>query len=115
MQIDQKAAMHAAFQLAVNVNLEFVAQKTKKGPLFFVMVLARQDAIQALQALVHVDPDKPEDIRKLQNEVQRFLDLLTYVSRIFEMGDEAEAQLNAEAVEEVRELVAAEGGEIPGA
>lgn len=115
MQIDQKAAMHAAFRLAVDVNLEFVAQKTKRGPLFVVMVLARQDAIQAMQALVHVDPGKPEDVRKLQNEVQRFIDLLTYVAKIFEMGDEAEAQINAEAAEELRELVALEGGEIPGA
>jgi hypothetical protein len=112
--IDDKAAMHAAYQLGVSTNMEFIKQKTKRGPLFVVMTLARKDAIQALKSLAHVDPVAVEDIRKLQNEVQRFVDLLGYVREIFERGDEAEQRINAQDADELIEAVAAEGGEIPG-
>lgn len=115
MEIDDKAALRAAFQLGIDVNLEFIKQKTKRGPLFLVMAFARRDMIEALKRLPHVDPADTEGVRKLQNEVQRFLDLCAYVRKIFIESDEAAQQLTALEADELREAIAAEGGEIPGA
>lgn len=114
MEVDQKTALKALFNLSVNTNLEFIKQKTKSGPLFYAMVLARRDAVEALKGLVKVDPVNVENVRKLQNEVQRFIDLVAFVTEIFREGDEAAKVLDEAEKDELRDVIAAEGGEIPG-
>jgi hypothetical protein len=105
MQIDYKTALMAVARMGIATELEFIKQATKAGPLFQVMMAARRDAITALGQLPHIDPAKTEDLRKLQNEVQRFADLVAYVKRILEGSDEAIKLLRSEEAEELRDLV----------
>lgn len=114
MDVDQKTALQALFKLSVDTNLEFVKEKTEAGPLFVFMVTARRDAIDALSGLVKVDPAKIEDVRKLQNEVQRFIDTVSFVDELFRKGDEAAQVLSEIEAEEMRDLIAAEGGDTQG-
>jgi hypothetical protein len=114
MDVDQKTLLRALFKLSVDTNLEFVKEATDKGPLFEFMLMARHDAIDALADLVNVDPVRPDEIRKHQNNVKRFIDTLTFVRTVFNKGDEAAAMLSHDEAEELRDIVAAEGGEVPG-
>lgn len=109
MEIDRRTALQALFKLSVDTNLEFVRDATEAGPLFKVMVLARHDAIEALVGLVKHDPTDTKGVMLLQNEVQRFIDLLGRVHDIFRAGDEAAAELQTEEADEVRRLADDEG------
>lgn len=115
MQVDQKAGLQVLVNLSHDTDLEFIKQRTKKGPLFVFMVVCRREAIQALQGLVHVDPASPELVRKLQNEVQRFLDLVEFVKKVSSQGFESALQLRTEEENELREVMEAEIGDTAGA
>lgn len=112
MAVDQRTAFEAMLRLGNNTDLEFIKQKTNSGPLFKVMVLARADAIDALTKLVNVPPTDAEPIRILQNEVQRFVDLVAYTLTILRAADEALGELRAmdeDDASAVRELIETEG------
>jgi hypothetical protein len=55
---------------------------------------ARKEAGIALDALVDADPTEPKLIQKLQNEVQRYRDLVRWIGQAFVEGDEAERFLS---------------------
>lgn len=110
MQVDHRTANEALVRLASEAELEIFHAKTT-GALMAVLYKARQDALQNLVGLVSVDPAKTEDVRKLQNEVQRFIDLLGYVRELLHAGDEAMKELEPEQQELVRQALLDEAGE----
>lgn len=114
MEVDQKTALRVMVNLCHATDLEFIKQKTKAGPLFAFMYHARQDALDALKGLVSVDPRNVEDVRKLQNEVQRFIDTVEFTAKVFSDGFDAAVVLREDEASELRDIVAAEGGEVPG-
>lgn len=113
MDVDQQTGLRALVRLSHAVDLEFLKQATKRGPLFVFMYQARQDAIAALSALVNVEATDAIAVRGLQNEVKRFLDTVEFTARITREGYEAAVMLRAEE-DELRDIVAAEGGDVPG-
>jgi hypothetical protein len=119
MDAATRSFLVAANAIGIEANLEFIKHpkgsrhRFTTGPLFMVMALARKDAIQAHAALVSTDPTNIEMVRKLQNEVQRFYDLVTYVKLILDNGDDAYRRLTTEDEDEMRDALAAEGAEIP--
>lgn len=100
-----------ANQLGIDVQHEFLTHPKGKrvtfttGPLFVVMALARKDAVAAFGQWVRTNPADTEAMRKLQNDVDRYFDLVRYVRNIFEQGDEAHKRLTTEDTEELREHV----------
>lgn len=111
MELGRKAALQAMFRLSVDTELALFHDSQKNGPLLAVLVAARNDAIGALVGLAKQDPADVEAMRKLQNEVQRFIDLVTHTKGIIESGEQAQAELEPEAQQEIRDLLLAENGE----
>jgi hypothetical protein len=62
-----------------------------------LMRMAGQDAYDALQELVQVSPWRVFKVQRLQNRVQRFLDLERYIAQVIDAGREAEERARAEA------------------
>lgn len=105
MHVDQRTAHQAMVRLAHDADLEFIRERTKTGPLFAFMYESRRMAIEALVNLAHVDPIDAEGVRKLQNEVQRFIDVLAFVRGLFDKGYESAKILKTDDADELRELV----------
>jgi hypothetical protein len=79
-------------------------------PLIAVLAKARREAAEALAALVDADPENACDLRRLQNEVRRFADLVRWLKEIVSTGlDEGYEVADAERAE-LEELVAPESG-----
>jgi len=57
-------------------------------PLVAILHKARLQAADAMAALVSANPEKPGDIRALQNEVRRFEDLVQFTQAILGEGQE---------------------------
>lgn len=110
MQVDYRTALQAVVRLSANAELELF-HNIKRGPLVSVLLRAREDAIEALVKLVSVPPDETENVRKLQNEVQRFIDLLIYTRATLEAGDQALEELKPDEQEELRRLLVEESRE----
>jgi hypothetical protein len=107
MDANHKLALQALVHLSHDTDLEFVRKKAgqEEGPLFIFMLRARRDALDALIGLFQVPPDQTESIRKLQNEVQRFIDTVEFVKEVQQKGYEAANELREEEAAELRELV----------
>lgn len=57
---------------------------------------ARETAIEAIGALVRVDPEDAKQVRELQWRVTRYEDLCTWVKEILDTGRAASEELTAE-------------------
>lgn len=110
MQVDYRTALQAVVRLSADAELELFHNR-KRGPLTSVLLQAREDAIQGLIGLVNAPPADTENIRQLQNEVQRYVDLLTYTRKTLESGDEAIQEMRPEDQEEFRRLLVEESRE----
>lgn len=64
--------------------------RTEGSVLRAVLDQAREDAEGALRKLLTVDPEMVSDVRRLQYEVRRYSDLVTYTQRIIENGSIAQ-------------------------
>lgn len=108
MDVSRKTALQALVHVSALAELELFRSKYKSSPLMHVLLAARRDAIDAMKGLVNVDPADTEGVRKLQNEVQRFFDILTFTQGILDGGEEAIAELEPGEIEELRELLLTE-------
>ncbi len=75
------------------------------GPVAHILKRARGEAAEALAALIVVDPTQVEEIRKLQNEVNRYRDLVRFLSDAVSAGLEAETMLSKEDREDLLETL----------
>jgi hypothetical protein len=96
---------------AVTLSRDIEEQMTARAadgfrPLVAALQLARVEAGRAVAALCDVDPDDAKQIRALQNEVQRFRDLVRFLHRIATAGIEAELALGDRDREDLERLVA---------
>ena len=76
-----------------------------------MLVKARAECADALAALSIADPEKPDVIRSLQNEVRRFDDLVRWCREVVADGKSAEVDLEQEDADEMREIVDEEDGQ----
>lgn len=102
MDVTHEAALRAVLRLANDAELELFHTKAKNGPLLHIVMQARNEAIDALAALAEADPSKVEEIRKLQNAVARFNDLVTWIVNLLKAGDEAWQEIHVDPVETER-------------
>lgn len=99
-----KLALQRDLTLSAHVEVELTS-KLKSEPLLVVINHAKEQAATALVALATVDPENPAEIRRLQNEVRRFDDLVSWLRELLIAGPEAERQLSDMQMQEARGLV----------
>ena len=86
------------------IELEFDNVRAWR-PVLSIMNRLRDQAAEALTALADVDPEKPAVIRALQAKVHLFNDFVVTAKEIYDAGIEAGDHLDAEATEELRDLI----------
>lgn len=91
---------HVADYLDLDLQL---SKSTPTRPIATMLAKARDEAAMAMVALVIVDPSKVEEVRKLQNEVRRFDDLVRWTRKIIVDGRDAESEIESrsESIEDV--------------
>lgn len=101
------AAELLAMQRVIVLSAKIEAVLTSKGHdvLIEVLARARSRAADALVALITVDPEKPKDIRVLQNEFEVFGLLIEHLQHIVADGVTADSELNGAEREELADLI----------
>lgn len=105
--LERIAALTETMRLSAAVEVE-ITSKAKSEPLLVVLHSAKETAIAALDALVSVDPEKPAEIRALQNQVQRFLDMAGWLNQMLMDGLDAQHELNELQRQEAASFVMSE-------
>jgi hypothetical protein len=70
-------ALEAALNMGAAINKDVRLNQT--SPVGALIALAKKEAALALAGLIDVDPEDHKEIRRLQNVVQRFLDMTHWV------------------------------------
>lgn len=106
MDAADRIAKEAMVNLARDFAFEFDRNvRDKARPLLAVLAILRPRAVEALGELTRVNPTDPNAVRSLQNEVNKYLDLLKTSREIVDAGLDARSELElddaeAEAVRE---------------
>jgi metal-sulfur cluster biosynthetic enzyme len=99
-----KLGLRRDVELSAKVEVELTST-LRSEPLLVVLNAAKESAAEAIAALVYVDAADHAEIRRLQNEVRRFDDLVKWLHELLIAGPEAERQLNDLQMQEARGLV----------
>lgn len=83
-----------------------------KGSLRDILERAREDAGDAVTALVNADPFDAKNVRELQWKVQRFNSLWEYIKEILEEGRSAQSDMNDEESAALEKLLRPSDGEL---
>lgn len=75
-------------------------------PLIAVLAKARAEAADALAALVDVDAENAPEVRRLQNEVRRFADLVRWLKEIVAAGLDDRFEVEDAERDELERLIA---------
>ena len=97
---------HAAL-ISADIEEQLTARKEHgMRPLIAVLAKARHEAADAIAGLVDVDADVAGDVRKLQNEVRRFADLVRWLKEIVNEGLDQRYEVADAERDELERLVA---------
>lgn len=83
-----------------------------KGSLRDILERAREDAGDAVTALVNANPFDAAGVRELQWKVQRFNSLWEYIKEILEEGRSAQSDMNDEESAALEKLLRPSDGEL---
>jgi len=102
---------HLALARVALISADIEEQLTARAehgmrPLIAVLAKAKGEAAQALAALVDADADNPWDLRRLQNEVRRFADLVRWLKEIVAAGLDDRFDVEDAERDELERLVA---------
>ncbi len=103
-----------ALARAVLISADIEEQLTARNehgtrPLVAVLAKARREAAEALTLLVDADAENAPDLRRLQNEVRRFADLVRWLKEIVAAGLDDRFEVNDAERDELEEIVAPPG------
>ena len=87
---------------------EQLTARTEHGmrPLIAVLAKAKGQAADALAALIDVDAENAPEVRRLQNEVRRFADLVRWLKEIVAAGLDDRFEVEDAERDELEQLVA---------
>lgn len=85
------------------VERDFLA--AQGGPVLLILVRARAEAAEAIATLCTADPNDTKLIIALQNDAQRYRDLLRWLSAIIADGKDAVQTISEEDREDLREAI----------
>jgi len=72
----------------------------KGGPILHLLACSRAEAAESLLALIDADADAPSVIRSLQNKITMHLDLIRWVGKTINEGEQISAIYAAMKIEE---------------
>lgn len=98
-----KLALEAASRLSIQIEAELRSRRSES--LLVFLDDAKEAAARAMVALVDADAEDFRAVRKLQNEVRRFDDLVGWMKQRLLEGPEAENVLSDLQRQEARGLV----------
>lgn len=99
----QEKELIAVIETAVQIERDFLVKEG--GPVLAVLARAREESALALARLVTVDPNEPRDIIALQNDIQRYRDLVRWLAETIQAAKDAEPFINEEVREDLREVL----------
>lgn len=102
--VDEHVLALDAIRLGYKLKNEVMPEGKAGAPGISLVVLtrARNAAAEALMNLARVSPDDPKSIRALQNEVQRYFDLITWTQEAIDEGQHASEMFDRDDMEAVR-------------
>lgn len=95
-----------AYEMLVEASaaVEVTLDAPELTPLKAILALAREEATNAMCALISIDPTQVTEIRRLQCEARRYESLVTWLRKIVVDGKEASNQLRVIATERAEEF-----------
>jgi hypothetical protein len=93
-----------AIQDSADIEAQLSIQSGTR-PILSVLIKAREKAAVALTALAFCDENNPDSIRKLQNEVRRYDDLVMFFRDIVTAGFEEDDAIQESDRDEMAELL----------
>lgn len=96
-------AMQRLIRLSATIEVELL---NVSSPIVQMLAMARDEAAQAINELVEVDAAAPDAIRKLQNKVVRFDDLVRWLADIVRLGFEHNREINGSERDEYADMLA---------
>jgi hypothetical protein len=95
--------------IARAINLADYVEQDLRNPrdslLWAQIMAARADAIDAAKALMEADPFNPKEIMRLQNDVQRYTELVTWIQDARQNATDLMAALPAEEATAILEFL----------
>ena len=83
----------------------------KGGPILHLLACSRAEAAEALLALIDAEAEQPNLIRRLQNKITTHIDLLRWVSKTINEGEQIYANMKIEEREDMQMAVLTRGGD----
>jgi hypothetical protein len=102
----QRIAWQRAVELSADIEIAMRKDIANAGPLLGILAKARDAAAEAIAALVTVDAEEPKEIRRLQNEAQRFTDMVRWLTEMLAAGVDADEGIGDEERTELIDLLA---------
>ena len=92
-----------AAAIGMQIESDFIVEPS--GPTALILYRAQRESAQALADLVSVDPEDAKEIVRLQNLVNRYRDILRFVTEAVSEGKNAEHRLDQESLDEISKVI----------
>jgi hypothetical protein len=84
---------------------------SKGGPILHLLACSKAEAAEAMLSLVEADPESPNVIRAFQNKITLHFDLLRWVAKSINEGEQIYAQMKIEEREDIQMAILTRGGD----
>jgi hypothetical protein len=83
----------------------------KGGPILHLLACSKAEAAEALLALIEAEPEATNFIRSLQNKIVLHFDLLKWVGKSINEGEQIYTQMKIEEREDMQLAILTRGGD----
>lgn len=84
--------MQKLIEASAAIEIQFDKDASRR-PILFLLKKARDAAVEAMDALIFIDPVRTDEVRQLQHEIRRYDDLVAWCREIVIEGKEADQRL----------------------
>lgn len=93
MEAIDRLSDHVLVEMMAEVQVQ-LERGTGTRPILFMLADARERARNAISMLIEADPEQPDVLRKLQNEVKLFIDMVDSAKAVIDRGKEADRNIH---------------------